>query len=121
MTTLETIPAPDAADRIATLIDITESLNLIFEEENEAIEEERVEDAAPLQEEKARLASAYAQSIRAVAADRASISSVDQAMLARLRAVTVTFEARAAHQRALLDETSGNHKDESATGCGQIA
>ena len=119
MTTLETIPAP--ADRIAALIDITESLNLIFEEENEAIEEERAEDAAPLQEEKARLASAYAQSIRAVAADRAGVSGVDQAMLVRLRAVTVTFEARAARQRALLDQSAGNDKNESASEYGQTA
>ncbi len=119
MTALETIHSPEAADRIAALIDITESLNLIFEEENEAIEEDRPEDAAPLQEEKARLASAYAQSIRMIAADRIGVAAVDQAALVRLRAVTAVFEARAAHQRALLDGVE--ETAETGADCGQIA
>lgn len=91
------------AERIKALIDITESLNLIFEEENAAIEDRRPEDAAPLQAEKARLASAYAQSIRAVAADRKGAAALDQALLSRLRTVTASFEARAVRQRTLLD------------------
>ncbi|WP_375207553.1 hypothetical protein [Hyphococcus sp.] len=92
-----------AAERIEALIGITESLNLIFDEENTALEERRPEDAAPLQAEKARLASDYARSIRAVAADRAHVASVDQTLLVRLRAVTTSFEALAARQRTLLD------------------
>ena len=103
MTITETLMEPQPVDRIEALIDITESLNLIFEEENAAIEERRPEDVAPLQAEKARLASAYAQSIRAVAADRNGAAAVDHSLLIRLRAVTTTFEARAARQRALLD------------------
>ncbi len=100
---IETGSKVGAAERIETLIDITEALNLIFEEENTALEESRPQDAAPLQAEKARLASDYAQSIRAVAADRGGVSAVDQALLIRLRSATANFEARAARQRALLD------------------
>ncbi|WP_428409732.1 hypothetical protein [Hyphococcus sp.] len=91
-----------ADERIEALIDITEALNLIFEEENVALEENRPEDAAPLQAEKARLAADYAQSIRAVAADRGGMAAVDEALLIRLRTITARFEARAARQRALL-------------------
>ena len=101
--TLDTPFAPGAADRVRALIELTESLALIFEEENLALAERRPDDLAPLQAEKARLAAAYAQSVRAVAANRASVAGVDAALLARLRAATESFEARAARQRGLLD------------------
>jgi hypothetical protein len=108
---------PDAnpAAHIQTLIDLTASLNLIFEEENAAIEAQRASDVAPLQAEKARLASAYAQSIRAIAADRAGMGAVDHDLLLQLRQVTERFETRAAHQRSLLngmDDVSPGMKDE---------
>ena len=94
--------ASGAADRVRALIELTESLALLFEEENLALANRRPEDLAPLQAEKARLAAAYAQSVRAVAADRASVADVDAGLLARLRSATETFEARAARQHGLL-------------------
>ena len=103
MNSVESLPDATAADRVEALIEITESLNLIFEEENAAIEDRRPEDVEPYQAEKARLASVYAQSIRAMAADRKRVSAVDQGLLSRLHAVTTAFEASAAYQRALLD------------------
>ena len=94
---------PDAAARIEALIDITRSLNAIFEEENAAIADSRPDDAAPLQAEKARLAAAYAQSVRYLAAERTNVCAVGGGLLAQLRTITATFEAHAARQRALLD------------------
>ena len=91
----------DPAARVRTLIDLTESLARIVEEENLAIAEDRTEDLTPLQPEKARLAAAYAQSIRAVAADRASFTMVGSDLLSHLREATEGFEARAARQKGL--------------------
>lgn len=95
--------ASGAADRVRALIELTESLALIFEEENLALAGRRPEDLAPLQAEKARLAAAYALSVRAVAENRASVAGVDAELLARLRSATESFEARAARQKGLLD------------------
>ncbi len=89
--------------RVQSLIDITKALDLIFEEENTALEASRPEDAAAFQPEKARLAAAFAQSIRDIAADRIGIGAVDGELLAELRQTTLAFEARAARQKALLD------------------
>lgn len=93
----------DAASRIKSLIEITESLSAIFAKENGLLAERRPRDIAPLQAEKARLAAAYAQSIRDIAANRAMVGGADSALLAELRSITQTFEARAARQRSLLD------------------
>ncbi len=94
----------EAAIQVQTLIDLTDALSGVFKEENAALEAQRPNDAAPLQAEKARLAAAYAQSIRTISTNRAGIGLVDGALLARLRSATVAFEARAARQRLLLDE-----------------
>ena len=94
---------PDPADQVRTLIELTESLARIFEKENLAIAEKRPDDLGPLQPEKARLAAAYAQSIRAVASDRTRIASVGADLLSHLRAATESFEARAARQKGLLE------------------
>jgi len=99
-------PAASPALRVQALIDITDALSRIFHKENAALEARRPQDAASLQAEKARLAAAYAQSIRAVAAERAEISTVESGLLTRLRDITSTFENRAARQRALLDSAS---------------
>ncbi len=96
-------PAASPASRVQTLIDITDALSLIFEEENTALEALRPNDAASFQAEKARLAAAYAQSIRDIAADRFGVSAVDSGLLMKLRETTTAFEIRAARQRALLD------------------
>ena len=104
-------PGANPAAHIQTLIDLTASLNLIFEEENAAIEAQRASDVAPLQAEKARLASAYAQSIRAIAADRAGMGAVDHELLMQLRRVTERFETRAAHQRNLLNSMDDRPSD----------
>lgn len=94
--------AVDAVSRIRSLIELTESLSAIFAEENSLLAERRPREIAPLQAEKARLAAAYAQSIREVAANRGAVGGADSALLAELRSITQTFEARAARQRALL-------------------
>ena len=96
----------DAESHVGALIDITLSLSAIVEQENEALVARRTGDIAPLQAEKARLAAAYAQSIRAVAANRAAASSADPGLLSRLRALTESFEAMALRQRDLLDGSS---------------
>lgn len=93
----------DPAARIKSLIDITESLSAIFAKENGLLAESRPREIAPLQAEKARLAAAYAQSIRDIAANRAIVEGADSALLTELRSITQTFEARAARQRSLLN------------------
>lgn len=67
--------ALDAAARVKTLIALTEELTAVIIRENAALEARRPQDLAALQPDKARLAAAYAQSIRAVAADRSSVTS----------------------------------------------
>jgi hypothetical protein len=94
---------PDAAARVEALIDITRSLNAIFEEENSALTDSRPGDIAPLQADKARLAAAYAQAVRFVAAERSAVGAVGASLLAQLRLITETFEAHAARQHSLLD------------------
>lgn len=93
----------DAAQRVQSLIEITESLSEIFLQENALLAGSRPRDITPLQPEKARLAAAYAQSIRDIAANRSIVEGADTALLSQLREITQTFEARAAKQRALLD------------------
>ena len=93
----------DPTERVRALMDITQSLSAIFAQENELLETRRPREIAPLQAEKARLAAAYAQSIRDVAQNRATVQSADSTLLAELRDITASFEERAAHQRALLE------------------
>ncbi len=93
----------DPIDRIRALMDITQSLSAIFARENELLETRRPREIAPLQAEKARLAAAYAQSIRDVASNRAAVQHADSTLLAELRDITAGFEERAAHQRSLLE------------------
>ncbi|MEM8772899.1 MAG: hypothetical protein AAGD92_14725 [Pseudomonadota bacterium] len=95
--------ALSSEDRVRELIDITEALSAIFARENELLETRRPGEIAPLQSEKARLAAAYAQSIRDVAENRGAVQSAEHTLLAELKAVTKNFEARASRQRALLD------------------
>ncbi|MCB2112612.1 MAG: hypothetical protein KDD85_03590 [Parvularculaceae bacterium] len=95
--------ALDAAGRVKTLIALTEELTGIITRENEALESRRPQALAALQPDKARLAAAYAQSIRAVAADRSSMAGAGEGLIAELRELTKTFEARAQRQRALID------------------
>ena len=89
--------------RIETLIALTEDLSVIFEKENELLRTRRPQEILPLQEDKARLAAAYAQSIRDVAQDRADIAGANSALLETLRDITRRFEKNANEQRALLD------------------
>lgn len=93
----------DAVERVKSLIEITESLSDIFARENDMLSSRRPREIAPLQAEKARLAAAYAQSIRDIAANRALVEGADEVLLSELRSITKTFEDRAAKQRALLD------------------
>jgi hypothetical protein len=95
--------APDPAARVSMLIALTEQLTAIISRENELLESRRPAELSALQPEKARLAAAYAQSIRTVAEDRASVSRAGDALISELRALTETFEARARRQRALLE------------------
>jgi hypothetical protein len=96
----------DAAQRVKTLIALTEELTAIFERENEALKARRAGEIAPLQEDKSRLAAAYAQSIRAIAADRGVVRGASTLLMDKLKAITRVFESRAAEQRALLDGAS---------------
>ncbi|HNS88106.1 MAG TPA: hypothetical protein PKH09_14480, partial [Parvularculaceae bacterium] len=95
--------ALDAAARVKTLIALTEELTAVIIRENAALEARRPQDLAALQPDKARLAAAYAQSIRAVAADRSSVTGAGDGLIAELREMTKAFEARAERQRALID------------------
>jgi hypothetical protein len=95
--------ASEATQRVADLIALTEALSSLFERENEALDARRPGDLAPLQEEKARLAAAYAQSIREIAADRGVVAGAGGALLEKLRTLTRTFEERAEKQAGLLD------------------
>lgn len=96
-------PEIDAETRVRELMEITQSLSAIFAKENELLETQRPREIAPLQVEKARLAAAYAQSIRDVAQNRSNVQSADQHLLSELREITQGFEARAARQRILLE------------------
>ena len=93
----------DAAERVQTLIALTEELTAIFEIENASLIARRPSEIAPLQADKARLAAAYAQSIRAIAADRSIVAGADGALMEKLKALTQSFETRASEQRALLE------------------
>lgn len=93
----------DPATRVKTLIALTEELTAIITRENELLSARRPREISELQPDKARLAAAYAQSIRHVAADRTSVSGAGEGLIAKLKEITKTFEERARHQRALLD------------------
>ncbi len=93
----------DPATRVKTLIALTEELTAIITRENELLSSRRPKEISALQPDKARLAAAYAQSIRHVAADRSSVSGAGDGLIARLKEITRTFEERAQLQRALLD------------------
>ena len=89
----------DAGARVKALIDLTEELTAIVTRENELLTTRRPSELAPLQAEKARLAAAYAQSIRAVAADRVAVAGAGPDLIEQLREITRTFESRARRQR----------------------
>jgi hypothetical protein len=93
----------DPVMRVRTLIALTEELTAIVTRENELLATRRPKELAPLQADKARLAAAYAQSIRLVANDRAAVAGAGDALIAQLRDLTKTFEARAERQRALIE------------------
>lgn len=101
-----TATALDAAQRVKTLIALTEELTSIFERENNALKSRRPSEIAPLQEDKSRLAAAYAQSIRAIAADRGVVRGASAILMEKLKSITVAFERRAQEQRALLSGAS---------------
>jgi hypothetical protein len=93
----------DPATRVKTLIALTEELTAIITRENDLLSARRPREISALQPDKARLAAAYAQSIRHVAADRSSVSGAGDGLIAKLKEITTTFEERARHQRALLE------------------
>lgn len=95
--------AIDSTTRVKTLIALTEELTSIISRENELLEARRPQEISAMQPDKARLAAAYAQSIRQVAADRASVSGAGETLIARLREITELFQSRAQRQRSLLE------------------
>lgn len=111
MSTAYAFAESDAATRVQGLIEITQSLNEIFEQENAALIAQKVSDLQQFQADKARLAASYAVSIRSVAADRNMIRSVDPKALLELREITACFEAHAAHQRFLLEKIGNIEND----------
>ena len=96
------LSAVDPAMRVKALIALTQELTSIFTQENDSLRERRPADMAPLQADKARLAAAYAQSIRQVAQDRSLVDGAGDGLLEQLKEITRTFESRANEQRALL-------------------
>ena len=98
-------PIVDPAMRVKALIALTQELTSIFTQENESLRARRPADMAPLQADKARLAAAYAQSIRQVAQDRSLVDGAGDGLLEQLKEITRTFESRASEQRALLAGT----------------
>lgn len=93
----------DPEIRVKTLIALTEELSAIIARENDLLATRRPADLSSLQPDKARLAAAYAQSIRHIAANRSSLAQADDGLIEKLRELTRTFEEHATHQRALLD------------------
>lgn len=100
----ETTPSPQ--DRIVSLINLTNELSSLMAEENALIRNSRPSAIAPLQERKAKLASAYAVAIREMAADRNNLARAGDSLLQDLRAITARFEEQAAEQRAILSGTT---------------
>lgn len=100
-----------ATQRVQALIEITQSLNEIFEQENAALIAQQVSELQQYQADKARLAASYAVSIRNVAADRNTIRTVAPEVLLELREMTACFEAHAAHQRFLLEKISERREE----------
>ena len=99
----ETIDASaEPAARVRQLISLTAALNAIFTKENEALRSARPSAIAPLQADKARLAAAYAQSIRDVARDRGAVAASGERLISELRDITREFESRAREQQALI-------------------
>ena len=92
-----------AKDRVIALIAITEELTEIFERENALLKERRPAAISPLQNDKARLAAAYAESIKEIARDRQTVAGAPSPLMERLKEITQTFEGSAREQRALLD------------------
>lgn len=111
MTAVETNASMTAADaaalspteRVERLIDLTERLGGVIGKENELITTRRAREIAPYQAEKTRLAAAYAEEIRAIAADRNRYRGASERLIAKLKQLTREFEDKAAHQRALID------------------
>lgn len=95
-----------AEERVRALIDITEELSALVTRENDILATRRPRDLAPLAADKARLAAAYAQSIREIAADRTSVAGASAPLVEKLRELTKTFEGCALRQRSLLDSAT---------------
>ncbi len=129
-------PVMEPALRVKTLIALTQELTAIFVEENNALKARRPGDMALLQADKARLAAAYANTIRQVGEDRGLVESAGDDLLAQLKDITRTFEARAQEQRALLsgaqmagesvlraiaDEVASQNKPQTYSGNGAAA
>lgn len=92
-----------AEARVRALIDLTEALSAIVTRENDILATRRPRELQPLQAEKARLAAAYAQSIRDIASDRQSVAGASGPLIEKLREMTKTFEGCAIRQQALLE------------------
>lgn len=90
-------------ERVRALIDLTEQLSVLITHENDILARRRPRDLAPLQGEKARLASAYAGAIRDIASDRSSVAGASGPLIEKLRELTKTFEGCALRQQALLE------------------
>jgi len=93
----------NATTRVKTLIALTEELSSIFEQENALLTARRPREITRFEEDKSRLAVAYAQSIREVAADRGVVNGASDALMEKLKELTAVFQTRASTQRALLD------------------
>ena len=101
--------------RVRTLIALTEELTAIFAEENASLAAGRPEELILYQDDKSRLAAAYQDSIRRIAADRAVLDDAGDPLLEELRTITCAFEQRAAEQHALLDRLQAQSANAVAT------
>jgi len=92
-----------AEARVRALIELTEALSAIVTQENDILATRRPRELQPLQAEKARLAAAYAQSIRDIASDRQLVVGAAAPLIEKLREMTKTFEGCAMRQQTLLE------------------
>lgn len=111
--------------RIIDLINLTQALSDIFAQENKLLSTRRAGEIASLQAEKAKLATAYASTIKEIATNRPEVENVGEVLLTKLREITTSFNDLASEQKILLTAAHNASADivqaisEEASGGGQ--
>ncbi len=97
------LSAPDAADRVEQLIQLTERLTGRLSAEFEVLEIRRPHEQAETHPETQRLANIYRHESARVRADPNLIEGAPPARIAKLRTVTTTFEDMLSRHAAALE------------------